>query len=167
MPRRTQDFVDWRDDWRNCRAKKQLIQDLESGFIPLSASEMTADEAQQLREMYIEVERKKFKRSFESLRNALCESNGQALRDAAGLAHDRERRSSQPVNPHSRTQWHGSKAELLLRQDMQQNLHLNRKELRQSRPEYYEHFTLKTFRDHIYGEEHRQLRKAKRRATGP
>jgi hypothetical protein len=96
---------------------------------------MTADEAQQLQEMYIEVERKKFKRNFESLRNALRESNGRALRDAAGLAQDRERRSSQPVNPHARTQWHGSEAELLLRQDMQQNLHLNRKELWQSRPE--------------------------------
>ena len=72
MPKRAHDFVDWRDDWRNSRAKKQLTQDLKSGFIPLLKSEMTADEAQQLRGLYKEVERKKFKRNFESLRKSIC-----------------------------------------------------------------------------------------------
>jgi hypothetical protein len=161
MPKRTKDFVDWRDDWRNCRAKKQLIQDLESGLIPLLAVEMAADEAQQLRDLYQEVERNKFKRNLEALRKSVRASKGQALRDAEGLARDRERRSNVAAAPQGQTQWHGSEAPALLRQDMQQNRHLNRKELWLSRPEYYEHFTLKAFRDQIYAEDRRQKRRAK------
>jgi hypothetical protein len=163
MPKRAHDFVDWRDDWRNSRAKEQLTQDLKSGFIPLLKSEMTADEAQQLRGLYKEVERKKFKRNFESLRKSICEAKGRSMRDAVGLARDRERSATQVVNRQegTRHRWDGSLAPVLLRQDMQLNLHLNKKELWQSRPEYYEHFTLRAFRDHIYAEERRQKRIAK------
>jgi hypothetical protein len=164
MPKRTHDFIDWRDDWRNCRAKKQLIQDLESGFIPLLPSEMSANEAQQLRDLYLEVEGKKFKRNLESLRKSVRESKGRALMDSAGLSRDRLHRSTHPVSARDGTRWHGSEAQLLLRQDMQQGRHFNRKELWESRPEYNKHFSLRSFRDHISAEERRQKRVAKRQA---
>jgi hypothetical protein len=167
MPKRLHDYIDWRDDWRRCRAKKQLVQDLESGFIPLLATEMTAAEAQELRDVYREVEPKKFKRNFEALRKATRDAKDRAMRDAAGLARDVQRRSNRPASPSRRTRWDGSEAQVLLRQDMQQNLHLKRKELWQSRPEYYEHFTLRSFRDHIHTEDRRQKRLASRRQTAP
>jgi hypothetical protein len=155
MPKKGANFIDWRDDWRNCQAKKLLIQDFETGLLSFETSFKVAHTT---REEYKEVEIRKFQRNFESLKKSLARELARAKSDSAGLARDK-----QLVVPKlSRTRWEGSEAQALLRQDMLLNLHKNPKQLWQSRSAYLE-FELKTFRDHIYKEEGRQKRVAKHR----
>jgi hypothetical protein len=172
-PKKKADFVDWRDDWRNCRAKKLLVQDLAHGRIPLSANEMRAEVAHRQRPEYEEVDFEKFKRNFESLRKSISQQKAQATRDSEGLTRDRQRRAAAAAAAAApaaaaaagETQpaaWHRSDAQMQLRSDMQQNLHISmkKKDLWQSQPNY-EQFDLRTFRNHIYKEEIRQKRLAK------
>jgi hypothetical protein len=157
MPKRTPGFVDWRDDWRNCRAKKLLLQDFETGLVSL---EMSYKEAQCLRTEYEEVEESKFKRNFASLRKSFGKEVTRARRDSEGFARDTEHPRSQTACL-TKTRWDGSAAQALLRQDIQNNLHTKKKELWLSRPEYNMHFDLRKFRDHVYKEVARQKRLAK------
>jgi hypothetical protein len=157
MPKKRDDFVDWRDDWCNCRAKKQLIKDLESGHIPLSQAEMSAEVAHQLRPLYQEVPLIKFKCNFEAICTAIRNEKGKASRDEEGLARQRQQYPVQPFDQSGKRRWDGSAAQTLLRQDMQQKLHeqTTPKYLHESRPEY-KLFDLDRFRDQIYAEERRQ-----------
>jgi hypothetical protein len=159
MPRKNNnDFVDWRDDWRNCRAKKMLLRDLEKGRIPLSSDTMTAEAAQQLRPEYQEVEFKKFKRNFEALRKSFREEKARATRDSDGLARDKQRRA---LGQESDSQWNGSDAQKWLQHDVKEKKHMQMtpRELWESRSEY-KHVNQDVFRNHIYKEEQRQKRHA-------
>jgi hypothetical protein len=93
-PKKKAGFVDWRDDWRNCMAKKLLIKDLERGRIPLSATEMTAEVAHQHRPEYHEVDFEKFKHHFENLHKSMTQQKSQATRDSEGLARDKQLRAA-------------------------------------------------------------------------
>jgi hypothetical protein len=162
MPKKKDDFVDWRDDWRNCRAKKQLVKDLERGKIPVLTTAMSAAEAHGLRALYQEVEFSKFKRNFEALRKSIRDQKARSTQDSEGLARDRQLHPVQPVEQ-GRTRWDGSAAQARLRSDMEENLHVTMKpkDLWLSRTDYCESFDLQTFRNHIYKEEQRMKRLAK------
>jgi hypothetical protein len=158
MPKRKDDFIDWRDDWRNCRAKKQLVNDFSSGFFSLSPTEITAETAHQQRPLYQEVDFSKFKRHFGALQTSVREEKGRADRDSEGLASDQQ---FSRIDGGEQEEF-----EALLRQDLQQNLYeiLGAKELWLSRPQYQSRCgTLRAFRDLIYAEERRQKRVAKYR----
>jgi hypothetical protein len=159
----------WRDDWRNCRAKKllELEQELKSGLIPLSPTGMTAKEAHNQRPEYEEVGIKKFKRNFENLRRAIGKEMNRAFRDTVGLTRDRQLHPVPAYNQQGDRRWEGSDAQRLLRQDMKQNLHKAQQpqELWNTRSEY-SHYSLPTFRNHIYKEELRNKRLAKYKTSG-
>ena len=150
------DFIDWRDDWRNCRAKKQLIEDFSNNFLPVDRDAMTPEAAHQLRPVYTEVEFKKFKRHFESLRKSVGREKARAFQDSEGLARD------QLLHPIPAAQLDRTVTLELLRKDMQENKHntLGAKELWLSRPEYHETFNLRSFRDQIYTQDKRVKRLA-------
>jgi hypothetical protein len=165
MPKKKDNYVDWRDDWRNSRAKKQLIKDLENGFIPLCPTEMSAEQGLKLHPLYEEVNLPKFKRNFEALRRSIWEEKARASRDSEGFTRDTERRSADAAASNQQTgkkRWDGSKAQAWLQQDMQQKHHEQAMPmyLWESRPEYKE-FDLDSFRNQIYVEERRQKRVAK------
>jgi hypothetical protein len=166
MPKRSAQFVDWKDDWRNCRAKKQLIKDLNEGQIPLVQTEMTAEVVHKLRPLYEEVDFPKFKRNFEALRKAMREEKDRAVRDSEGFARDKLHQGAAVRSGLDRRsgklQWNNSEAQRLLSIDVQQQAHaqLTPRQLHESRPEY-KAFDSTTFRNHIYAEERRQKRTAK------
>jgi hypothetical protein len=153
--------IDWRDDWRNCRAKKKLIEDLEKGQIPLFPEAMSAEVAHQQRPLYQEVPFTKFKRNFEALRTAIREEKARASRDSEGLAQYRQHHPVQPFDQAGRRRWDKSDAQALLRHEMQQKLHeqTTPKQMWESREEYKQ-FDQDRFRDQIYAEERRQKRLA-------
>jgi hypothetical protein len=76
-------------------------------------------------------------------------------RDAISYGHDlaivKEMRTK---NPPTRPAWHKSAASILLKQDVDAELHkeMKPKELHKSRAEYRDVFDLKTFRKHLYQE---------------
>jgi hypothetical protein len=148
MPKKKESFIDWRDDWRNCRAKMRLIRDIDKGRISLSSSAMPAEVVHRLHPVYEEVEFQKFKRNLESLRKAVSKQQDRAFRDNEGLTRDKELRSNLPAAQldDGKMEWNGSAAQARLCDDIQQSRHLSMqpKELWQSHPEY-QNVDLKTF----------------------
>ena len=74
------------------------------------------------------------------------------------LAHGRRIHPEATHNQRGVPRWDGSKAQRLLRLDMDEGKHKNTKpmELFNSRPEYYEKYELKVFRGHICQEQRKR-----------
>ena len=116
-----------------------------------------------LRPEYQEVDLGKFKRNMESLRRAFGREKSRAQEESEGLARDRNIYPTPAITLGGVSRWDGSAAQTMLRQDMEQNLHLSHtpKELWRSRPEYFHGHSLVTFRNNIYNEEIRKKRISK------
>jgi hypothetical protein len=93
-----------------------------------------------------------------NLRKLIVEDNDYAASDCAAIAHDRRIHPEATHNQRDVPRWDGSKAQRLLRLDMDEGKHKNTKpmELFKSRPEYYEKYELKVFRGHICQEQRKR-----------
>lgn len=147
-----------RNDWKNSNAKKLLYDDLMSGKIPLTSSEMPPAEVYLQREEFSEFEYGRFRDRLRDLRRQIAQQNACAASESASLAHDRQIHPKKPFNYRGEPRWEGSDAERLLRLDMDQGKHKKAKplELYTSRKEYFESYPLRVFRGHIDQEERRR-----------
>jgi len=89
-----------------------------------------------------------------ALRERAEERTSRADEDAAAIAHDRGIFPKPIEDTKGQPMWKGSKAQELLQQDMAANKHkeMKPKELYETREEYYDSYSLDSFRDRIYQE---------------
>lgn len=133
--------------------RQQMQQDVRDGTI---LPEMTFQEARQSRPEYTEsMTSDQFKSRLSSMRDIVAKKLARAAEDAVDLCHDRQLHPRPETNGKGEPNWVDSEAKALLELDMENGLHkkMKPKELYLTRYQYKE-FELKTFRDHIYQEEH-------------
>jgi hypothetical protein len=101
-----------------------------------------------------QVDKGRLKDNFNRLKKRIKKDQGRADDDLAGYLNDM---TIHTLAKDIEGEWHGSKAEKLLREDVENLLHetMRPKYLRLSREEY-EQFDLDTFRGHIYQETRRR-----------
>jgi hypothetical protein len=146
-------------NWQNSEAKKLLLQDLHTGAIPLDGDLMTPRDAYRQRPEFAEFDGyANFPSRLRGARQQVARLQNRAASDSAAFAHDQQIYPNAAKNHRGEPRWEGSKAERLLRQDMDEGKHKAMKPqlLYNARKEYYEHYPLKVFREHIYQEEKRR-----------
>jgi len=145
--------------WGNsCPAKIELREGILAGRYP---GTMTAESIYGSSLLFRQYKWENFKTNLANLRAALAREISRASVDAVNLAADRQHYPPVTTAAQGYPIWAGSEAELLLKQDVDNNLHLTSKpkQLRLSRSEYQE-WPLPVFRDHITQE----IRKRKTQA---
>lgn len=139
--------------WADSLAKELLWTDLCSGEVPLHPEYMPAEEVYLLRPEFEFWPFDQFKDRLADLRVAFIAKDSRSSRAAAALKRARELHPKPTLNHRGETQWEGSDAQRLLKEDIENGAHLEMKpiDLWQSRPEYIlDCPILKVFRDHIY-----------------
>lgn len=146
-----QEAADWAQSW----ASELLYKDTVNGNIP---NDMPWQEAYQQRPEFVLSVRRRFSARLESLRQSIKKSRGRADIDAAALDHDRKIHPVPAKNYRGESRWEGSRAELLLKQDVTKAKENNKKihpiALYEAEdcPEYWA-YPLTIFRLHIYQEQ--------------
>jgi hypothetical protein len=145
-------------------AETLILEDLQSGFIPLQSNLLGPKDAFRTRAEYYErVDYLWFRQRLNTLRKKIIKQNNTIAFEVAALQKDLSRRqqskneanANNTVNKQgNKTRWDGSKASQLLSLDIDDKKHetMQPHQLYNSRPEYYEHFSLTVFRKHIYQE---------------
>jgi hypothetical protein len=144
--------------WRESRAKMLLENDLKSGKIPLSSIEMGPKEVYIQRPEFSEFLYSNFQANLRSLRKTVQEKKNSSENDSAALLHDRNIHPKSGTNSNGEQRWEGSDAQILIKQDVDNKLHLvmKPKHLYNTRPEYKNNFSLSVFRKHILQEVNRR-----------
>lgn len=138
--------------WKDSLARRLLEEDLTTGTIPLSSEQMGPREVYIQRHEFSEFPYENFQANLRSLRKSVQEKKNSSSFDSAALLHDRQ------IYPKKQERWEGSLAEMLLKQDINDNKHLLMKpmQLYNSRPEYHSKLQLTVFRKHIEQEVRRR-----------
>ena len=137
--------------WGKSAARKLLLQDLRRGRIPLEPTEAEDLEAIFImRPEYCEFDFEKFNGRLSDLRELVLKEQSHA--DSDQVAFQRFVHNHPTISLFSRLgtiQWQGSPAQKLLRQDLKEDRHKNMstRDLYGSRPEFYNEFPIKMFRD--------------------
>jgi hypothetical protein len=144
--------------WQGSIGKKQLIDDLRNGVIPITGGDIETIYAMRLE--FGGDDREQFKRfpyRLRSARKQVEEVFQLAASATASLHHDRQLYPKQEFNNQNMPRWQGSLAEALLKIDLENGKHLEMKpsELYITQGEYKK-FSLHIFRGHIYQEEKRK-----------
>ena len=147
-------FKEPRTKWRNSKAKIKAYDDLVAGDIPL----VVVDESQEdilrywnLREEYKLYDPDQFKERLDSLRKTISERNERARDDLEAYQHFKARHLPSIATKKGYIQWQNSIAQALALEDIDFGLldEMTKKELYESRVEYYANFPLDVFRDRI------------------
>jgi hypothetical protein len=148
-------------DWANSSAKQILIDDLESGILPLDAKELSAKEAWDIVYQHMVefhgVPYTQFRDRLNDLRKAYKKKKTNVMWDAEAIQHDRLLHPRKACNHRGEPVFSISVALELLAKDVKEKKHkrMKPKVLRQTRPEY-QIFTLKVFRQRIYQQQRRE-----------
>jgi hypothetical protein len=146
--------------WRLSNGKKLLINDLQTGVIPLSGSALSTREIFSMRPEFgydDPLNVAKFASRLRSARTQVLNDRCRAASDKALLEHDRTIHPKQPMNYRGEPEWDGSEAQEQLRKDMDEGKHTTMKPLLlYSSHEEYKKFPLAVFRKHIYQETNRR-----------
>jgi hypothetical protein len=135
--------------WENSAAYKLLEHDIRYGIV--------------MRPEYALFDHQKFGKRLDALRQSAGRSATRASEDEKRFQAFASRHTVSPYSHKGYEQWQGSDAQKLLRVDMNQkkNCTMRMRDLYGSRPEYYNHFPLKPFRDFV----HQEVRTGKWRHT--
>lgn len=142
--------------WAKSVAKSLMYRDIKRGNIPLQLDEntMTFEDVYLMHPEYADWDPQKMKGRLKRMQAACQENVNRAQDDQEAFELYRDNHPIAIHNRHGHIQWQGSESQRLLKIDMADNLHVDMKkeDLWGSRPEYYECFPLKVFRDRIYQE---------------
>jgi hypothetical protein len=141
--------------WGKSDGKALLMKDLRNGSIPLDNTLLSAHEIAATRPEFGDScdpdNMRLFKARLERARKSVSGSRNRAALDKVMVEHDimlfQQKRAALC---HNVPMWHGSKAEVSLKVDIDNHMHTKMKppELYKTRPEYGE-FSFKVFRGHI------------------
>ena len=157
-PPRVGSFKEPKIKWKNSKARQNLYKELTGGNIPRDAKDSNGrfmvpllKDIYNMHEEYKLYDPKKFSSHLSSLRTQYHE---RMMRDAMDIgAFDNYRRNHQPslFSHHGYPEWQGSEAQRLLKIDLEAKKQdtMSRMDLWDSKPEFYEHFPLKVFRDKL------------------
>ena len=143
--------------WKNSRAKALLEKDIKEGRVPLEATK-NGRSTMKLRTIYdsrpefAQYQYSKFSNRLKSLRTTISECSARAALDQEAFDNFQQNHPVPSVFSHKGyIQWQGSEAQRLCREDIANKVHesMSRRELHGSRPEYFENFPLKVFRDKV------------------
>ena len=160
MPRRPNN-PDW-IDWSKSEAKKRLLNDLESGFLPLEDDIITAEVAWEHYQHMIEflpVVFSQFEKRLKDHRAQVKKRKSHIDDQLAALQHDRQLHPANEIDSRGRRVFYLSPAKPLLEEDVQNERHLElgTEDLYWSREEYWDdNWTLKEFKRRLYQEIGRQ-----------
>jgi hypothetical protein len=144
--------------WKDSKARTLLYKQLTDGNIPKDAKDSNGcftvpllDDIYKMHEEYKLYDRTKFSSRLSSLRTQYHEC---MIRNAMDIeAFDNYRQNHQPslISHYGYPEWQGSEAQRLLKIDLEAKKQdtMSRMDLWDSKPEFYEHFPLKVFRDKL------------------
>ena len=145
--------------WKKSEAKRLLYKDIMDGDVPLEAKYNLGLSTMPLRDIYIMHPQyalycyDKFSSRLSSLRKTIKDANARAKDDEEAFQKYKQNHPPSEVCHNGCIQWQGSEARELLLEDMEElHITLGKEELWGKRPEYFEYFPLKVFRDKIYQE---------------
>ena len=152
MAPRRESFI----DWKNSEAKYVLLDDLERGILPLSAQEVSAEEAwvvYQDHPSFEGVQFDQFKARLADHRKSTRIQLNYAQRDNAAITRDLQLYPRQSQNHRGEAVFDVAPAKLLLRDDIDNDVHkrMTFQQLWQSRSEY-QAFAFSVFCRRIYQE---------------
>lgn len=162
------DKEDWKEPkikWKKSKAKRILNDDIINGVVPLEATDVNGRSTMKLEDIfymhpeYAEYHYSKFSSRLSSLRTTIKGNIRRATLDQEAFDNYTDNHAASTVTARGGVEWQGSAAQELLLQDLAFGVHvtMSKAALHASRPEYYENFTLKDFRDRL----NQELRTAK------
>jgi hypothetical protein len=147
--------------WQKSQAREILLDDLQSGLLPVNADELSAEEAwdlvyQHMAE-FVPVVFSQFKERLRDHRRQVGKNMIRAASESEALVHDRRLFPRSTENQRSEPVFDLSPAKLLLRADVEEGKHnrMTPTELKNSRIEYHI-FNANKFKHRIYQEVRRQ-----------
>ena len=147
-------------DWKKSKAKAIILDDLESGILPVDAAELSAEEAWEIYEQmaeFVEVVFSQFEARLKDHRRRAKEQVNRSARESEALAHDRCLFPRQMENGRGEQVFDLSAAKLLLRADVEDGKHLRMTPMQlQMTREEYSHFRARVFKHRIYQEVRRK-----------
>ncbi len=128
--------------------------------VPLEATDENRKSTMQLKDLYLmrpeysQYHYSKFSGRVSSLRSTIKDRNNRAGEDEQHFAECLNNHPGSAFSHKGFMQWQGSEAQELTKKDIAENLHvtMGKQGLYGLRPEYYDNFPLKDFRDKIYQE---------------
>jgi hypothetical protein len=155
--------------WKKSRAKQLLYDDILAARVPSEATHEDGTSTMQLKDIYLmhteytDYHYSKFSARVSSIRTTIKDRNIRKEEDEQLFAECIKNHPGSAFSHKGFIQWQGSEAQELAKEDIAENLHLTmgKKALHGFRPEHYENFPLKDFRDKICQE----VRTAKWRHT--
>ena len=137
-------------NWRKSEEKKTLLRDLREGILPLDVAPKVAFNS---RPEFIQLGYANWTERLKRTKEHVRSRNNRAEFDAAAVAHDRLIHPKPALNYRGEPRWEGSRAESLLKQDIDDKKHemMAPAVLRDSRNEYKD-YPLRVFRGHIHQE---------------
>jgi hypothetical protein len=146
-------------EWRNCVPKHIIMNDLETGVLPIDAEEMSAEEAWTICYRHMAefvragVVFDQFKERLQDHRKQVRDQTTRATHEEEALEHDRGIFPRQTRNHRGEPVFDVSNAKMLLRGDVADGKHLTMQPalLQQSRREYHP-FKPRKFKERIYQE---------------
>ena len=143
--------------WISSKAKRLLRDDIISGAV---TADMPAKDVYNMRPEYQEWPEKNFPTNLKNLLTKIGEDYEKARVDQMAYDHDLAHLRTLRAGQTQTLQWHRSDAKWMLIQDINMGKHelMKPAELRLTRAEYQE-FDLKTFRNHIYQEVDKRMKR--------
>jgi hypothetical protein len=141
--------------WKGSEAKKQLKLDIINGKV---TEKMKPNLVYQMHPMYLDYPYENFRSNLLALKKKIKMDKANAVYATEAVEHDRMHFPRPLTKTNGEPLWHGSHAEILLREEVK-----NEEEQQSKKPkewwqsnEAYQQFSLNTFRDHL-----KQERRAK------
>jgi hypothetical protein len=144
--------------WKKSKARALLYKDIRAGTVPLdpprAGGGMALSDVYALRPEFREYNYSKFSSRLGSLRTIIKDANNRAEADQEAFENFKANHPISLFSHKGYIQWQGSEAQESLLEDIEAGFHqsMGKKELWESRPEYYENFPLDAFRDKVYQE---------------
>lgn len=161
MPNTPEDGEEPKISWKDSEARKLLYKDIVEGRVPLKAKDESGRSTMKLRHIYsmhpeyASYLYEHFSRRVSSVRSIIKKSFQRADMDERALyKYVQNHELSMFSKRGGYIQWQGSKAQELLKLDLENHLHntLTKQALWNSREEYFSNFPLKVFCDKLYQE---------------
>ena len=146
--------------WGQSKAKQLLVKAIKAGTIPMEARDDNGKSTMPLKEIYESIpelkkyDYKKFSSRLSTVRASCKAWFSRAKEDEPLVMSFIEKYPFSTQSSKGYIEYQGSEAQKLLLKDIDDGVHLTmtKKKLWASRPEYYENFPLKTFRDKFWQE---------------
>jgi hypothetical protein len=137
-------------NWRKSEEKKTLLRDLREGTLLLDVAPKLAFNS---RPEFVKLGYANWPERLKRAKEHVSSRSNRAEFDAAAVAHDRTIHPKPALNYRGEPRWEGSRAEALLKQDIDDKNHerLDAQGLYNSRSDYKD-YPLRVFRGHIHQE---------------